>query len=207
MAWRRTFAGTALGADLDDAAVLAGRGDHLPAFPDVVGEGLLDVDVLARLAGPDGGQGVPVVGRGDGHGVDGLVVEQLAEVAVGCDLFAPVLEGLELVVQDLLVHVAQGGDPDARDRAEPGDELAAASAHAAGSLDPAEPDHGHADLGVGPGRLGGSLRTWRQPRQREGQPSSHGTLQEVSTRCRFACCWLHIPAPDCVRMVISSAAG
>ena len=81
-------AGAALRAHLDHAAVLAGRGDHLPAFPDVVGQRLLDVDVLARLAGPDGGQGVPMVGRGDDDGVDVLVVEQLADVAVDGDVDA-----------------------------------------------------------------------------------------------------------------------
>ena len=39
--------------NLDHAAVLAGRRHHLLPFPQVVRERLLDVDVLARLAGPD----------------------------------------------------------------------------------------------------------------------------------------------------------
>ena len=63
-----------------DPVVLAGGLDHPPAFADVVADRLLDVDVLARLAGPDRGQGVPVVRRGDRDGVDVLVVEDLAEV-------------------------------------------------------------------------------------------------------------------------------
>ena len=42
--------------------------------------GLLDVDVLARLAGAEGDRGVPVVRRGDEHRVDRLVVQQVPEV-------------------------------------------------------------------------------------------------------------------------------
>src|SRR5262249_28517324 len=55
----------ALGAGLADLVVLAGRLDDAPALADVVADRLLDVDVLAVLDGPDGGQRVPVVGRGD----------------------------------------------------------------------------------------------------------------------------------------------
>src|SRR5262249_38870038 len=51
----------ALGAGLADAFVLAGALDDAPALADVVGDGLFDVDALARLQGPDGGQRVPVV--------------------------------------------------------------------------------------------------------------------------------------------------
>ena len=52
----------------------------LPALEDVVADRLLDVDVLARLAGPDRRQRVPVVRRGDRDGVDLVVVEDPAEV-------------------------------------------------------------------------------------------------------------------------------
>ena len=45
--------------------VPAGDFDHAPAFADVVADRLFDIDVLAGLHGPDGGQGVPVVRRGD----------------------------------------------------------------------------------------------------------------------------------------------
>ena len=55
----------ALRAGLADPVVLAGRLDDAPAFADVVADRLFDVDVLAGLHGPDGGQGVPVVRRGD----------------------------------------------------------------------------------------------------------------------------------------------
>ena len=73
-------AGAALRPGLADPAVLAGRLDDPPAFADVVADRLLDVDVLAGLHGPDRGQGVPVVGRGDGDDVDGLVVEHGPQV-------------------------------------------------------------------------------------------------------------------------------
>src|SRR5690606_17182003 len=54
-----------LRAVLDDPVVLAGGVDELAPLPHVVGAGLLDVDVLAGLAGPDGRQRVPVVRGGD----------------------------------------------------------------------------------------------------------------------------------------------
>ena len=76
---------------LDDPAVLLGRLDHLAAFEDVVAARLLDVDVLARLAGPDRRQRVPVVRRGDADHVDVLAVVDLAEVGLGLGLVAVLL--------------------------------------------------------------------------------------------------------------------
>ena len=60
--------------------MLLRRGDHRLAFDDVVAVGLLDVHVLAGLAGMDRRQGVPVVGRADDQGVERLVVQRLAKV-------------------------------------------------------------------------------------------------------------------------------
>jgi len=80
--------GAALHAHLHDALVLAGRFDHLAPLEDVVAGGLLDVDVLAGLEGPDGPQGVPVVAGGDRNRVDLLVLEHLPEVLVDLG-FAP----------------------------------------------------------------------------------------------------------------------
>ena len=57
----------------------------LPPLPDVVGGRLLDVDVLARLAGPDRRQGVPVVGCRHGDDVDLLVLVHAPEVLLGLD--------------------------------------------------------------------------------------------------------------------------
>src|SRR5262249_16372332 len=69
-----------LGAGLADALVAARGLDDAPALGHLVADRLLDVDVLAGLHGPDGGQRVPVVRGGDGDTVDRLVVEDLAEV-------------------------------------------------------------------------------------------------------------------------------
>ena len=52
-----------------------GRFDQQPAFANVVRDRLLDVHVLAGVAGQDRGRRMPMVGRGDDHGVDRLVVE------------------------------------------------------------------------------------------------------------------------------------
>ena len=72
-----------LRAELHDAAVLLGRGDHRLPFEDVVAVGLLDVDVLAGLAGVDRRQGVPVVGRADDEGIERFVFQCLAKVLDG----------------------------------------------------------------------------------------------------------------------------
>ena len=70
----------ALVAGLDDPLVLSRGLDQFAAFPAVVAQRRLDVNVLARLAGPNRRQAVPMVGRGDHHGVDRLVVQRLAEI-------------------------------------------------------------------------------------------------------------------------------
>src|SRR5262249_13754021 len=70
----RGFVRAVLGSALADAAVLARRLHDAPAFADIVAHRLLDVHILARLHGPDGGQRVPVIGRGDEHGGDGFVI-------------------------------------------------------------------------------------------------------------------------------------
>ena len=65
---------------LGDALVLERGGDHGAPFADGIGQRLLDKYVLARLAGMDGGEGVPVVGRGHHHGVQVFALQQFAEV-------------------------------------------------------------------------------------------------------------------------------
>ena len=59
-----------LRADLQHALGLARDLQHLLAFVDVVAGRLFAVDVLARFHRPDGGQRVPVVGRGDRNRLD-----------------------------------------------------------------------------------------------------------------------------------------
>ena len=50
--------GADLDAGLDDAVIFAGGLDELATFPDVVGDGFLDVNIFAGLDGPDGGEGI-----------------------------------------------------------------------------------------------------------------------------------------------------
>src|SRR4051812_5057026 len=66
--------------------MLAGRLDRNPSFMHIVAAWLLDVHVLTRLASPDRDQRMPMVGRGDGHRVEVLVVQGLANVLhrLGC---------------------------------------------------------------------------------------------------------------------------
>ena len=56
-------------AHLANPAVPAHRLNHRPAFGDTERKRLLDIHVLARLAGLNRLQRVPVVGRGDDHRV------------------------------------------------------------------------------------------------------------------------------------------
>ena len=72
--------GPVLHTRLHDTFVFPRRLDHLPAFPDVVGDGLLHIHVLARLAGPYGPQAVPVVRRGVDDNIHLGVVQHLAEI-------------------------------------------------------------------------------------------------------------------------------
>ena len=79
---------------------------------------LLADHVLAGLGRHDGGDDVPVVGRGDAHHVDVLAVDQLAEVAVGRAALVVLAQLLAVVVVDLgfrgvqmlFVDVADGDD-------------------------------------------------------------------------------------------------
>src|SRR5262249_24040158 len=87
------------------------RFDDAPALGDVVADRLLDVDVLAVLHGPDGREGVPVVRRGDGDDVDGLVVHDPAQVLLVLGSLAlRLLYGVHGAGDDVLVHVADGDD-------------------------------------------------------------------------------------------------
>jgi hypothetical protein len=79
---RRRLPGAAdpLAAHLEDPFVPVGGGDDFDPFVDGEGHRLLDVDVLAGREGVERHLPVPVVRRGDEHGVDVLVVEQAAVV-------------------------------------------------------------------------------------------------------------------------------
>ena len=63
--------------------MLARHLGHPLAFVNEERHRLLDVNVFAGRAGHHGHHGVPMVGRGDDNGLDVLIVEQLAKVAIG----------------------------------------------------------------------------------------------------------------------------
>ena len=103
--------GADLAALLHHAVVLARRGHNLLGLENIVRAGLFDVHVLAGLAGPDGHQGVPVIGRGDGDGVDGFVFQQLADVLVGLRLGLAELVDLRQALGDVrIVDIADRRD-------------------------------------------------------------------------------------------------
>src|SRR5437870_6533935 len=100
-----------LAADLEDALGLPCHLEQGLALVDGQGERLLAIHVLAAPQGGDGGQRVPVVGRGDDHGVDVLAGAKLAEVAVTGDLvLVLLLRHFGDAFQVLLVDVAAGHD-------------------------------------------------------------------------------------------------
>ena len=119
---------------LADAVVFFHGGDELAALESIVRAGLLDVDVFAGLAGPDGHQRVPVIGSGDGDGVDLLVFEELANIDVGFWLGnAEFFDVADALAEDGFVDVAQGDDLRIGNVREAVDVILAATADAANS--------------------------------------------------------------------------
>ena len=73
-------AGSLLQARLNDAAVFSPRGHHGRPFGESMRYRLFDIYVFSRFAGENRHQGVPVVGSGDYHRVQGRIVQQAAKV-------------------------------------------------------------------------------------------------------------------------------
>ena len=128
-----------------------------------------------------------MIGQGDDHRVDGLVVENLAGVVIGGDLLPVVTGGLEFAVEVRLVHVAERDDLDAGDLAEPADELVATPAHASDGRGRPEPDDRDIHGVVGADRPGPGAE--HQPRHPERQTGRHRTSQKAPAWDRF-----HVPA-------------
>ncbi len=82
----------ALRAAGGDPLVLSRRLDELRALPNIVRDGLFDVDIFARLHGPDGGERVPVISGGDGDRVDLLVLEDAAHIGIDFGTLAGLLK-------------------------------------------------------------------------------------------------------------------
>ena len=100
-----------LRAVLDDDAVSFRSFDALAAFKDRMATGLFHVDVLAGLTTPDRQQRMPVVGAGDGNGVQGLVFQCLADVlhALG-PLAGELLDALDAGGEERAVGIDEVGD-------------------------------------------------------------------------------------------------
>ena len=94
---------------LNDPFVLPRRLHRRAPFADRRAQWFLHIHVLARLAGVDRGQYMPVVVRAHNDRVNVLVVEQLPVVVIGQDLVTPEL--LPGRVQPVRVQIAHGHDP------------------------------------------------------------------------------------------------
>ena len=165
-----TGAGAALGAGLDDElGEVVRSGDELLAFEDIMGKGLLDVEVLAGLEGPDALDGVQVVGGGDGDGVDVFIFEHLSHVGVtlGAGVF------LQALGDDIGVDVAEGDDADALDLLELLDVLVTTAAEA---------DDGDAKVTVGASGLGIGLSAESRHGGSQGGVLNERTTIEVGHR-------------------------
>ena len=130
-------------AGLEHALVLADRLDHHASLADGVRERLFAVDVLARLAGMDAGQVMPMLRRGVHDDVHVLAIQQRAVVLVGRALVV-----LRPRVRPAHVQIGHGDDAGVLGR------LALASL-ADGELPvaPSAADDAHTDLVVRSGRL------------------------------------------------------
>jgi hypothetical protein len=139
--------GALLAAGLQDAAGLPGYPHQLLALVDRQGQRLLQVHVLAASHRLDGDEGVPVVGGGDGDGLDVAVLQQAAVVLEPAHFPEAVHPHLLAgTVEVAAVHVAGG---DVLDVPTEGAGLVVDAQTAA--LRRADADGGHVDAVVGAG--------------------------------------------------------
>jgi hypothetical protein len=78
------FAATALGSVLDDTLVLR-RPPPICVLRRRYASRFFDVDILARLAGPDAHDGMPVIGGGDGYRIEFRVFQHLPVIHIRFD--------------------------------------------------------------------------------------------------------------------------
>jgi hypothetical protein len=69
-----------LGSHLDNATSAPDRVDNLKTLLDLMRHRLFYVHVLACVDGVDHHARMPVIGRGDNHGVEAFVIQQLAVI-------------------------------------------------------------------------------------------------------------------------------
>ncbi len=101
---------------LDDAAIFSGGIEGDAAFVNVVAAGFFDVDIFAGLAGPDGDERVPMIGRGDGDRVHIFVFEDFSDVCLGFGgCLGVIFDLLDLGGEEAAVGIDEVGDADAFD--------------------------------------------------------------------------------------------
>src|SRR5207247_1107026 len=146
----------------------------------VVAGGLLDVNIFPRLAGPNGHEGMPVVGRGDRDRVERLVLQGLADVLNTLGR-REVLAGERAQVLGVGagVGVDEVGDLHVL-HAGPGTHVASAAAVESGDGDAdgvVGAEHAAGGLGAGDGYQGagaGGLEEVTASRERHGESSFVG---------------------------------
>ena len=89
---RPAITGAALRAVLNNSLVLASGVNTLAPLKDIMAARLLNIDILARLAGPNSNQRVRVIGRSDGNSINALVFQQFTNIDIGINLFVAVLK-------------------------------------------------------------------------------------------------------------------
>src|SRR5450755_3354532 len=117
---------------LADALVLFHGFDEFAAFKSIVGAGLFDVDVFSSLAAPNADERMPVIGSGDGDGVNLFVFEKFANVPISFGSGrAKFFDFGDALGGNIFVDVTERGDFHVGDMLESLDMIAAAAAQSA----------------------------------------------------------------------------
>lgn len=98
------------GPGLHDPAIFASRCDHGLPFADDDADRFFHVDILARLASLYGHVRMPMVRRGDAHGVDRWIGEHLAEIGGLLRLVARPASHRRSAFEVRLIHIAKRCD-------------------------------------------------------------------------------------------------
>jgi hypothetical protein len=96
-----------LRAHLHDPLMTRSGFEHRAAFVDGLCKGLLNIHILAGLAGENGWQGMPMIGCGNQHHIDIFPVEDSAEILDGIGFSAALFfANLDTFGQVRVVHIA-----------------------------------------------------------------------------------------------------
>src|ERR1700730_5285488 len=108
-----------LGAGLYQPVIFSCGIDDLPPLPNIVRNGFFYVNILARLASPNGSQCVPVIRRGNRNCVNFFIVQHAANICFGPGLLLGNFgETSQRLWKQLLIDIAQRRNPDTRDFSE-----------------------------------------------------------------------------------------